>query len=572
METAGGYRKHAEAIGGNEMVRDVFTFIVGGKAGEGVKKAGTTAANMFAAAGRHVFQMDDYPSLISGGHNFSAVSTSTRPVDSHYLAADLVVALDARSYELHRPHVADGGVMVFNSDAVRDGEGVGIAMSEEAAEYPDAGRRVGVAAVAALAAAVGLPEEGLGALIEREYRHDLENNTAFARSIYASVSTSVGGHFELKHGESVRPMLTGNQAIALGAAAAGLDMYIGYPMTPASTVLHYLAAHASDLGVTVVHPESEIAVANMAVGAAAAGARVMVGTSGGGFALMEEAFSFAGMAEAPFLCVLSSRPGPSTGVPTYTEQADLRFALGQGHGEFPRLVASPGSVEEAFRLSAEMLELVWSHQAQGLLLTEKHLSESRTTVEIDASKAGWAEPAAHEGGDYRRYLDTQSGVSPLLFPPSRESMKWSSYEHDENGITTEDGPAIAAMHDKRNRKGASLTDAVRATTTVNRYGESGPIIFTYGSTTLSVLEALRAGGITARVVQPVYLEPFPVWELSQYAGERPLVIEQSSTGQFASLLSEKARIDASSVITRYDGRPFEPNELAGEIAAAGAGA
>lgn len=550
------------------MARDVFTFIVGGKAGEGVKKAGTTAANMFAASGRHVFQMDDYPSLISGGHNFCAVSTSIRPVDSHYLAADLVVALDARSYELHRSHVADGGTMVFNSDAVADGEGVGVAMSGEAAKYPDAGRRVGVAAVASLAAAMGLPEGELAPLIEREYRHDIENNVAFARAVYSSVAPSVGGRFELERGEGRRSMLTGNQAIALGGAAAGLDMYIGYPMTPASTVLHYLAAHASGLGITVVHPESEIAVANMAVGAAAAGARVMVGTSGGGFALMEEAFSLAGMAEAPFLCVLSSRPGPSTGVPTYTEQADLRFALGQGHGEFPRLVASPGSVEEAFRLSAEMLGLVWSHQAQGLLLTEKHLSESRTTVEIDASEAAWAEPVTHEGEGYRRYLDAESGVSPLLFPPSRESIKWSSYEHDEDGITTEDGPAIAAMHDKRNRKGAALTEALRGRTTVNHYGASGPLIFTYGSTTLSVLEALRAGGITARVVQPVYLEPFPVWELSQYADERPLVVEQSSTGQFASLIAEKARIDASGVITRYDGRPFEPTELAEQIGSA----
>ena len=547
------------------MATDVFTYIVGGKAGEGVKKAGSTAANMFASLGRHVFQMDDYPSLIRGGHNFSVVSTSTREVLSHYMGADLVVALDQRSYEAHRSHVGDGGVMVFNSDAVKDGDGIGVPMTTEAAKYPNAALRVGVSGLATLCAVTGVPVEELAALIEREYRHDLENNTAFASAIYDIVSKEAGGRFPVDAGTGARAMFTGNEAIALGAAAGGLDMYIGYPMTPASTVLHFLAAHDRELGVTVIHPESEIAVANMAVGAAAAGARVMVGTSGGGFALMEEAFSFAGMAEAPFMSVLSSRPGPGTGVPTYTEQADLRFALGQGHGDFPRIVASPGTVAEAFRLAAEMLGLAWKFQTPAILLTEKHLSESRVTTELDTDSAAWAEPVMQSGAGYRRYLQTDDGVSPLLFPPSSESIKWSSYEHDESGITVEDGATVAAMHDKRDRKGASLTEHLRSTRTVNRFGTEGPVILTYGSTTMSVLEALAAGGITARVVQPVYLEPFPVWEFEDLSDESAIVVEQSSSGQFATLMAERAGASASDVILRYDGRPFEPEELAEEI-------
>jgi 2-oxoglutarate ferredoxin oxidoreductase subunit alpha len=550
------------------MTKDVFTYIVGGKAGEGVKKAGTTAANMLSSMGRHVFQMDDYPSLIRGGHNFSAVSTASREIRSHYMSADVVVALDERSYGLHRDHVADGGVMVFNSDAVKQGDGLGVPMTGLAADYPNPELRVGVSGIAALCATLGQTKDELGAIIEREYRHDLENNTAFAEAVYDKVAEQAGGRFTLEGTGDGRVMFTGNEAIAMGAAAAGLDMYIGYPMTPASTVLHYLAAHDRELGVTVVHPESEIAVANMAIGAAAAGARVMVGTSGGGFALMEEAFSFAGMAEVPFLSVLSSRPGPSTGVPTYTEQADLRFALGQGHGDFPRVIASPGCVREAFELAAEMLSLVWAYQTPGILLTEKHLSESRVTTTIDSGAAAWAEGALHEGGAYRRYLSTEDGVSPMLFPPSEESIKWSSYEHDERGITTEEGGAIAAMHDKRDRKGASLVDHLRGMRTVNRFGDEGPLILTYGSTTMSVLEALQAGGISARVVQPVYLEPFPVWEFEDLSDEEALVVEQSSTGQFATLMAERAGVSASDVILRYDGRPFEPMELAEEILSA----
>jgi 2-oxoglutarate ferredoxin oxidoreductase subunit alpha len=458
--------------------------------------------------------------------------------------------------------------MVFNSDAVESGEGVGVPMTSEAAAYPNPELRVGVSGIAALCAATGRTKDELAELIEREYKHDLESNIAFANAIHGHVSEAIGGRFPLEGPGGSRTMFTGNQAIALGAAAAGLDMYIGYPMTPASTILHYLAAHDRELGIAVVHPESELAVANMAIGAAAAGARVMVGTSGGGFALMEEAFSFAGMAEVPFLSVLSSRPGPSTGVPTYTEQADLRFALGQGHGDFPRVVASPGTVAEAFALAAEMLELVWDYQAAGILLTEKHLSESRMTIEIDAASASWVEPALHSGSDYRRYLSTDDGVSPMLFPPSNETVKWSSYEHDEDGVTTEEGDAIAAMHDKRDRKGASLVERLREGRTVNRFGDEGPLIVTYGSTTMSVLEALAAGGISARVLQPVYLEPLPVWEFEGLADEPAIVVEQSSTGQFATLLADRAGVDATDVILRYDGRPFEPVELAAELKSA----
>ena len=291
----------------------------------------------------------------------------------------------------------------------------------------------------------------------------------------------------------------------------------------------------------------------------------MVGTSGGGFALMVEALSLAGMTEAPLLCVLGQRSGPSTGVPTYTEQGDLAFALSPGHGEFPRIVASPGSIEEAFRLSAEMLDLVWRCQAVGILLSEKHLMESSMSVNLDPAAAAWAEPVRHGGAAYRRYADTEDGVSPMLFPPSVETIKWNSYEHDEAGITTEEAPLIARMHEKRLRKGETVRREVSKLQAVNRYGERGPVVFTYGSTTMSVLEALRAGGLDATVVQPVYLEPFPVWALEDYRGSDPVVVEQSAGGQFARLLAEKAGIRARAVVRRYDGRPFDPDELAAAI-------
>lgn len=265
----------------NDM-NNVFTYTVAGKAGEGVRKAGQVAAHIFADMGRAVFQMDDYPSLIKGGHNFSVVSTAEE-ITSHYMKADLVVVHDARSYSLHKEHMKKGGIMVVNSDEVKGGTGTGIPMSTEAKKYPDPDLILGVGSAAVLAAALGLTRERMVQVIKREYPKDTENNISYATTIYELAYPSVGSAFHLAPGDKKRAILTGNEAAALGAVAAGLDIYIAYPMTPVSAVLHFLAANDRRLGITVIHPENELAVVNMAVGAAFAGARTMVGSSGGGW-------------------------------------------------------------------------------------------------------------------------------------------------------------------------------------------------------------------------------------------------------------------------------------------------
>ena len=548
------------------MVEETFTFLVAGAAGNGVKKAGSVAAHIFARMGHNIFQMDDYMSLIRGGHNFSVVSSALRKVYSHYMKANLVVCFDKRSYDNHIEHLSDGGTLVYNSDEKGDMNGIGVPLSSEAKNYPVRKLMFGVGAVAILTAALGHDKSFLSDLIAREYPKGTSDNQAYANTIYDEIYPKIGGKFTLEEGINQRPIIFGNQAIALGAIAGGLDVYYAYPMTPASSVLHYLAGQAEKFGLAVIHPENEIAVMNMAVGSSFTGAKTMVGTSGGGFALMVEGFSLAGITEAPVLCILSTRPGPATGVPTYTEQADLNFALSAGHGEFLRIVASPGTLEEAFYLTAEMLDLVWKFQTPGILLTEKHLSESSTTVEIQPDDSKSAGGIIFQGSDYKRYLDTEDGVSPLLFPPSREIIKWNSYEHDDLGITTEDPYWISRMHDKRNKKVDAITKHMKTMNTVNIYrGEQPSNIITYGSTTMSVLEALKYGQIDSTIIQPIYLSPFPVWELAEFKDQDNIVVEQSSTGQFTDLLREKAGVNVKEVIKRYDGRPFDPIKLSKKI-------
>ncbi|HUW90292.1 MAG TPA: 2-oxoacid:acceptor oxidoreductase subunit alpha [Candidatus Nanopelagicaceae bacterium] len=548
------------------MVHDVFTFLVGGKAGEGVKKAGSVAAHIFSSMGRQVFQMDDYMSLIRGGHNFSVVSTSSRWITSQYMKADLVVNFDKRSCDTHINDVAAGGIVIFNSDEQENADGIGIPLSSEAEKFPMKKLMYGVGAVAILSSTIGMSKDQMNQNIKNQYPSGIEDNIKFADTIYDMVKDGCQNKCPLERGVKNRPIITGNEAISLGAIAGGLDTYYGYPMTPASSILHFLAKQAENFGLAVVHAESELAVINMAIGSAFTGARSMVGTSGGGFALMTEGISLAGITETPILCVLSMRPGPATGVPTYTEQADLNFALSAGHGDFLRIVASPGTVEEVYYLTAELLDLVWKFQTPGILLTEKHLSESSMTIDLNIDDAKWAEPKMHNGGKYKRYLDTDDGISPMLFPPSKEIIKWNSYEHDEIGITTENADMIAKMHNKRNKKLNALIEHLKTQNTVNIIrGEHPTNIFTYGSTYMSVLEALKHGGLNPTIVQPIYLSPLPVWELEKFKNQDNIVIEQSVTGQFASLLKEKGGVNIRSVIKRYDGRPFDPIELSIKI-------
>ncbi len=550
------------------MKKNNFTYIIGGKAGEGVKKAGKAASNLFSKMGKYIFQMNDYQSLIRGGHNFSVVTASDEKVFSHYMQADLIVNLDDRSFRLHKNHLADKGIMIYNSDDTKDEKGIGLPLNRLSKNYSKSDLIKGVAGISILGSVIGLEKKVLEDFVKKEYSKGIKENLAFAKDIIKELDGKIDKNFEMEKKKKNRslPILSGNESISLGASAAGLDLYIGYPMTPASSILHFFAAHGDDLEVMTVHPENEISVANMAIGGTMPGAKVMVGSSGGGMALMEEAISLAGMSESPVLLVLASRPGPSTGVPTYTEQGDLNFALNQGHGEFPLIVASPGSIGEAFRLSGEILNLVWKYQTPGILLTEKHLSESSMTVSPDTSEVDWAGAIEYDGEkEYRRYKRTENGISPLKFPPSKDIIKWNSYESDEKGITTEDPEKIKQMHDKRREKNETLILDLKDKQTVNEFGEEENVIFTYGSTTMSVREALFVGDIEAKIVQPIYLRPFPIWDLKKYMDEEVTVVEQSSTGQFSTLLREKCNIKPKTVIRKYDGRPFEPMKLADKI-------
>jgi len=370
-----------------------------------------------------------------------------------------------------------------------------------------------------------------------------------------------------------RPLLTGNQAISLGLIRAGLGAYVAYPMTPSSSVLDLMASYAGDFGLKVIHPESEISVMLMALGFSYAGIKSAVGTSGGGFCLMTEGLSLAGMAELPVVVVMAQRAGPSTGLPTYTAQGDLHFVLHAGQGEFPRLVVAPGDVDEAYIWAGRALNLAWKYQIPAMILSDKTLSESLYSFDGDLAGKAKEEPIMlwDGNGTYKRYLQTEDGVSPLAFPPQKgQVIKTDSYMHDQQGITSEDAGLTREMSEKRRRKGQSLAREMEEYETVKVYGQtsSKTALLCWGSNKGVCVEAAERLGL--RAVQVLALSPFPEKRLIEalQGVEKLLAVECNSAGQLADLAACYG-IKVDDRILKYDGRPFSREDLLHNLGGAG---
>jgi len=538
-----------------------LSILVGGKAGDGIRQAGQTLARLLNRIGYRIFFYDDYPSLIRGGHNFSIIRASKRKIQAHKEKVDLIVALNQDTVEKHKHRLNPGGVILYDSKKV-EAQGVGVDFMGLVKELEGSSIMRNTTALGALAKMLNIEWEMLERVITDTMDKKVDLNLKIAQSAYHRVEKAWVSVPKLD--QKMLPLVSGNEAIALGAVQGGLNMYIAYPMTPASAILHYLAEHEDDLGVVTIHPESEIGVVLMALGAAYAGVKTMVGTSGGGFALMTEALSLSGQGEIPIVFVVSQRPGPGTGVPTYTMQGDLSFVIHSGHGEFVKVVLAPGDAEEAFYLTGLAMNLAWKFQTPCFVLSDKHLSESIFSFDADPDKIKPEDPLLWDGqGEYKRYLDTQNGISPLAFPGNPAAMvKATSYEHDEYGITTEDSEQIVRMQQKRLRKKKTLEDELSRCEQVKVYGdpESKTVLLCWGSTKGACIEVAEELGL--KVVQPLVLEPLPIEPLKKAlsGADKIIDIEVNTTGQLAKHVSAYG-ICIDDMILRFDARPFTVDSL-----------
>jgi 2-oxoglutarate ferredoxin oxidoreductase subunit alpha len=575
-----------------------FQWKIGGEAGQGIQVSGFLLAKVCARAGLSVFDYAEYPSLIRGGHNTVQVRVSQRgKVRAPDLPVDLLVALNEETVNRHRRELATYAALLYDSNT--------FTLDTPALARPDVtvypvplidlaranGGSLSLRNTVVLGATLALLEAPLTlltAVIENIFRSKGEavvkaDSDAAARGyefVTKNFDTKRFPHHLVPVTEpNEQLVLTGNEAVGLGALAAGLGFYAAYPMTPASSLLHFFAEHALQYGVVVKHAEDELAVINMAVGASHAGARAMCATSGGGFSLMVEALGMAAMTETPLVVFEGMRGGPSTGLPTWTEQGDLQFVLHAGQGDFPRIVLAPGDVEECFHLTQLALDAADRYQTPVIVLSDKYLAESHETVAPFVSTDGPVNRGLVLDSTaltalrtpFRRYRFTESGISPRVFPGTPGGVfTANSDEHDEEGLANEESELRIAMHDKRMRKGVLAAKELPGVSPVGP--ENAPLLLVgFGSTKGALLEAqarLAANGIRSRVLHVNRLAPFPGREVAAAftSARASLVVEGNATGQFEALIRQETGAVPAAHLRKYDGRPILPVEI--ETAAA----
>jgi len=551
-----------------------LSVVIAGAAGEGVQTVGELFARAALREGHAVFAYQEYESRIRGGRSSFRIRLTSSNLNAPRLDADLLLALNPDVETAYGPLLRPEGLLLADGERVSepDPRRATLPFRRTAEEMGDR-RMANTIAAGALGSLLGMDLASLERTVSDLFRGKSgevqERNVAAARRGFALAQESglVGPRAATvpKGKRTDAFLLSGNDALALGAAAAGCRFISAYPMSPSTGIITALAKDEG-LGVFAEQAEDEIAAVNMALGASAAGARAMTATSGGGFALMVEALSLAGMIETPIVIVLAQRPGPATGLPTRTEQGDLLFALHAGHGEFPRLLFAPSDPRDAFEKIVRAFNLADRYQVPAIVLSDQLLADSLFSfpefpIDRVRPEAALARPA--ESRPYRRYLLTPDGVSPRLYLGQGEDLVViDSDEHDEAGHLTEDLALMRPrMVDKRLRKTGALREEI-APPEAYRTEDAETILVGWGSTRGAIREAVGRGRARARRVGMLHFtEIWPLPDLEFPKGARLICVEGNATGQFAHLLSSELGISFAASVRRYDGLPITAEEI-----------
>jgi 2-oxoglutarate ferredoxin oxidoreductase subunit alpha len=568
-----------------------FTIKIGAQAGQGVNVIGKSLAKCFSRGGLNVISYPEYPSLVRGGHNIIQVMVSDGDIHCPIKESDLVIALNQDAVFYHKEFITKNGAIIYDSkiDAKKfkprsDIRLYPMPVSKIVEKAGGSPKMANSALLAAALCLVNYPIEYLEGVLTDEFKRKgdavVKKNISVARAgfRYAKENLNDFQHKVKPVSKKRKMLLSGNEAVALGAVAGGMKFYSAYPMTPASNILHYLMANERKFNIVVKQTEDEIAAMNYTIGANFAGVRAMTGTSGGGFALMTEALGMAALSETPVVASLVSRIGPSTGMPTWTEQADLRFALHASQGDFLRVILAPGDMDECFYLSAEAFNLADKYQLPVIIMSDKFLAETmfstepfdQSKIKIDHGKIASKLPKLPPNTRFKRYENTKDGISPRVIPGTPNGLHVAtSYEHDETGFSSEDFENRTAQVDKRHRKLKTLNRELPGPKT---YGDKTADIslVAWGSHKLPALDALnilKKKGIKANLIHFTYLFPLNQKEVKKAfsKSKHTIMIENNSTAQFAGVLKEHADQEFDFHLLKYDGRQFFSNEISNEV-------
>ena len=563
-----------------------LTIAIGGAAGQGIATPGNMLARIFARRGLHLYSYNAHQSIIRGGHILLMLRIGEEEVLSHGDRMDVLVCLNQDTMDRHLRHMGQGSCVIYNSDDIEPGEprpGAQLCPMPVKQLSNESKNKViqNTLSLGVMMSLLGLDfavlQDALKQLLGKKGDQVVGENVVVARAGYDYAAS----HFEpfpkpLPQGAKPLGTWAGNDAIAIGGAAAGVKFYAAYPMSPASGVLHWMAQNGRSLGIMVRQVEDEIGVANMTIGAAHTGVRAMCATSGGGFALMTEAIGSAAMMEIPAVFINVMRAGPSTGVPTKTEQGDLRQMLGASQGDFERFIVAPKNALDAFNSMPELFNLVDRAQCPGILLSDLLISEGTFSFDPDAVNL---HPEIDRGalildpspnGDYHRYADTTTGVSPRV-PPGHEGFVHTvaTDEHDEAGVLISDeftNPLIRRqMVEKRARKFETVAADIEPPQLEGPKAADVTLVG-FGSTYGVIKEAiaqLADEGVKANQLAIKWIVPFHTDAVTKalVKAKRIVVVENNFTGQFAQYMRGETGITAHAHIRKYDGEPLSPHHV-----------
>ncbi|PIZ63806.1 2-oxoacid:acceptor oxidoreductase subunit alpha [Candidatus Roizmanbacteria bacterium CG_4_10_14_0_2_um_filter_39_13] len=563
-----------------------FNWKIGGEAGFGIMTSGLVFSKIATRSGYHIFDYPEYPSLIRGGNNTYEVNVSDDEVHSPKWDIDLLVCLNKETYDLHKYRLHEKSMVVFDPEMFEPEKPfikVPIGFTKIKKDEKIDQMMVNTIAVGASVALLGGELEVFEKIIHQQFdkkgKEVVDFNLRLAKIGFDEASkNSVQKQEILKKKDVVKTkmVVTGNEAFSLGTMAADCRYYAAYPMTPASTVLGALAAWQYKNKMVVRHPEDEISVINSALGASFAGVRSAVGTSGGGFALMTEALSYAGIAEIPIVVFLSMRSGPATGMPTWTEQGDLLFAVHGGHGEFPKIVLTPGDPEEMVELTLKGFDLADIYQTPVLIVSDKFLSESHKSAIKEVIDKKMNEHVIDRGKivsdtkalPYLRFKHEEDGISEMLIPGKKGVFyQANSYEHIEDSHTTESGEERIIQVNKRNAKtNTYFKNHFEQPQIFGELNDAKTVLVSYGSNKGPILDAQKMfPDSSVAFIHFTHVYPMPQEPIKKLfkrcEGKRIIHIENNSHAQFAQLLRMQTGIDLKEKLLKYDGRPFWPEEI-----------
>lgn len=566
-----------------------FSWMIGGRAGEGISAAGFMLGKTAQRHGLSCFEYGEYPSLIRGGHTTSQVTAGTGEVSCPAWFIDLMVALNDDSIRLHLDEFNEKTKILIDPDstkvegkypALKPEQFISAPLTKLAREATGKSLASDIVALAISCYVLGLDKNVFAEVLKDFFGKKgeeviAENLKALEAGTNWAVTNITEKRDTLPVVEKDQLYMGGTEATCLGALAAGCQFYAAYPMTPTSNILHFMAGKQTEFPLVVKHAEDEISAINYAIGASFAGVRSMTASAGGGFALMVESVSLAAVAEVPLVVVVGGRPGPATGLPTWTCQTDLHYVMHAGHGEFPRIVFSPGNLEETFKLTRLSFMLAEKYHTQAYILNDKLLLESRMTgpmfpAEFGNPRFSFAADLP-EDNSYHRFEVTESGYSPRSIPGQPHGLQLTnSYEHDEHGYATEDGVKAKAMVEKRLRKWEGILREVPPPVLLGP-AEADLTLVCWGSTRMVVEEVMRQANREGNKINAIHILtmlPFKAEEFKALASKakKLVMIEGNALHQGAEHIFTQTGIKIEHHINRYDGRPFFAEQVIEELA------